>query len=151
MSTSTNGTLPASPEIVLKPQRRRISVAEKLRILKDVDAAAPGMQGSVLRREGIYSSQLSTWRRQLKRGDLDAANLKARENRKANAGVAARRIAELEAENRKLRRHVARAELIGEIQKNCPRAWSAPHVRRNRQRRNGNVCDRARRMAACFL
>src|SRR5450631_2202443 len=121
MSTSTNGTLPASPEIVLKPQRRRISVAEKLRILKDVDAAAPGMQGSVLRREGIYSSQLSTWRRQLKRGDLDAANLKARENRKANAGVAARRIAELEAENRKLRRHVARAELIGEIQKKAAR------------------------------
>jgi hypothetical protein len=45
------------------------------------------MQGSVLRREGIYSSQLSTWRRQLKRGDLDAANLKARAHRKANADV----------------------------------------------------------------
>jgi transposase len=121
MSTSTNGTLPASPEIVLKPQRRRISLAEKLRILKAVDAAAPGMQGSVLRREGIYSSQLSTWRRQLKRGDLDAANLKARAHRKANADVSAKRIAELEAENRKLRRHVARAELIGEIQKKAAR------------------------------
>jgi transposase len=75
------------------------------------------MQVSVLRREGIYSSQLWTWRRQLKRGDLDAANLKARAHRKANADVSAKRIAELEAENRKLRRHVARAELIGEIQK----------------------------------
>src|SRR5450631_1583551 len=114
MSTSTNGTLPASPEIVLKPQRRRISLAEKLRILKAVDAAAPGMQGSVLRREGIYSSQLSTWRRQLKRGDLDASNLKARAHRAANAEVSAKRLAELEAENRKLRRHVACAELIGE-------------------------------------
>jgi transposase len=121
MSTSTNGTLPASPEIVLKPQRRRISLAEKLRILKAVDAAASGMQGSVLRREGIYSSQLSTWRRQLKRGDLDASNLKARAHRKANAEVSAKRIAELEAENRKLRRHVARAELIGEIQKKAAR------------------------------
>jgi transposase-like protein len=66
------------------------------------------------RREGIYSSQLSTWRRQLKRGDLDATNLKARAHRKANAEVSAKRIAELEAEHRKLRRHVARAELIAE-------------------------------------
>jgi transposase len=115
MSITTNGTLPASAEIVLKPQRRRISLAEKLRILKAVDAAAPGMQGSVLRREGIYSSQISTWRRQLKRGDLDAANLKARANRKAKADVSAKRIAELEAENRKLRHHITRAELIGEI------------------------------------
>ena len=121
MSITTNGTLPASAEIVLKPQRRRISLAEKLRILKAVDAAAPGMQGSVLRREGIYSSQISTWRRQLKRGDLDAANLKARANRKAKAGVSAKRIAELEAENRKLRHHIARAELIGEIQKKAAR------------------------------
>jgi hypothetical protein len=40
MSTSTNGTLPASPEIVLKPQRRRISLAEKLRILKAVGGSA---------------------------------------------------------------------------------------------------------------
>src|ERR1035438_9525722 len=98
MSTSTKGTLPASPEIVLKPQRRRISLAEKLRILKAVDAAASGMQGSVLRREGIYSSQLSTWRRQLKRGDLDASNLKARAHRLGRAQAPAKRIAELEAE-----------------------------------------------------
>jgi transposase-like protein len=121
MSNITNGTLPASPEISLKPQRRRISLAEKLRILKAADDAAPGMQGSVLRREGIYSSQLSTWRRQLKRGDLDAKQIKARENRRVNTAAAARRIAELEAENRKLRRHVARAELIGEIQKKAAR------------------------------
>jgi transposase len=121
MSASTNGTSPASSEIVLKPQRRRISLAEKLRILKAVDAAAPGMQGSVLRREGIYSSQLSTWRRQLKRGDLDAASLDARKERKAAAGASALRIDELEGEVRKLRRQVERAELIGEIQKKAVR------------------------------
>jgi transposase len=121
MSTSNNGTSPGSSEIVLKAQRRRISLPEKIRILAAVDAAAPGMQGSVLRREGIYSSQLSTWRRQQKRGDLDAANLNARKERTAAAGASAVRIAQLESEVRKLRRHVARAELIGEIQKKTAR------------------------------
>jgi transposase len=121
MMTTTNGKSPASPEIVLKPKRRRISVAEKLRILKAVEAALPGMQGAILRREGIFSSQLSTWRRQLDRGDLDATNLRAREQRRGDAKAATRRIAQLEGEVRKLRRRLERAELIGEIQKKAAR------------------------------
>ena len=79
------------------------------------------MQGAVLRREGIYSSQLSTWRRQYKRGDLDSTKLRARAQDKGDAKAATRRIAELERENRKLRRRVERAELIGEIQKKAAR------------------------------
>lgn len=47
MMTSTNGKSPASSETVLKPKRRRLSVAEKIRILKAVDAAAPGKQDAV--------------------------------------------------------------------------------------------------------
>ncbi len=121
MATTTNGKIPASPEIVLKAKRRRFSPAEKRRILAAVDAAAHGMQGAVLRREGVYSSQIATWRRQLQHGDLDARALKAREQQKGDAQAASRRIVELERENRKLRRRVERAELIGEIQKKAAR------------------------------
>ncbi len=121
MMTINNGRAPSSPEIVLKAKRRRISTAEKIRILKAVEAAAPGTQGSILRREGIYSSQLTTWRRQFERGDLNAANERAREKRKTDAKAATRRIVELERENRTLRRRVERADLIGEIQKKAAR------------------------------
>lgn len=121
MMTSTDGKSPASSEIVLRPTRRRISTAEKLRILKAVEAAAPGTQGAILRREGIFSSQLAVWRKKLERGDLDAANLRAREQNKGEAKAAACRVAELEGEVRKLRRRLERAELIGEIQKKASR------------------------------
>ena len=121
MMTTTNGKSPVSPEIVLKPRRRRISVAEKLRILKALEAAAPGKQGELLRREGIYSSQVSTWRQQLERGDLDAANLRVREQSKGEAKAASRRVAQLEGEVRGLKRRLERAELIGEIQKKAAR------------------------------
>jgi transposase len=121
MMTTSNGKSPASPEIVLKPRRRRISVSEKLRILKAVEAAAPGKQGEILRREGVYSSQVSTWRQQLERGDLDAANLRVREQSKGDAKAASRRVAQLEGEVRRLKRRLERAELIGEIQKKAAR------------------------------
>lgn len=121
MMTSTNGKSPVSSETVLKSKRRHISVAEKIRILKAVKAAAPGKQGAVLRREGVYSSQVSTWRRQLERGDLDPATLRKRAEIKDESKAADRRIAELERENRGLRRRVERAELIGEIQKKAAR------------------------------
>jgi len=120
MMTSTNGEPPTSSETVLKSKRRRISVAEKIRILKAVEAAAPGKQGAVLRREGIYSSQVSTWRKQLER-DLDPATFRKRLQIKDQSKATERRIAELERENRGLRRRVERAEHIGEIQKKAAR------------------------------
>ena len=61
------------------------------------------------------------WRRQLERGDLDPATLRKRVQIKDESKAAERRIAELERENRGLRRRVERAELIGEIQKKAAR------------------------------
>lgn len=121
MMTSTNGKSPASAETVPKARRRQISVAEKIRILNAVDAAAHGKQGAVLRREGVYSSQVSTWRRQLDRGELDTSTLQKRAKVKDESKAAERRIAELERENRGLRRRLERADLIGEIQKKAAR------------------------------
>ena len=67
-------TLPArapDPEVEATVQRRRFSAANRLRILKAVDACKkPGEVGALLRREGLYSSLLTNWRRQREAGAL---------------------------------------------------------------------------------
>jgi transposase len=59
-------------EVLAKAQRKRFTAGEKLRILREVDACqGSGEIGALLRCEGIYSSYLTTWRRQQERGELD--------------------------------------------------------------------------------
>ena len=88
-----------------KAKRRRFSATEKLRILKLADAATEvGGVGSVLRREGLYSSHLTEWRRARAAGELDALTPKKR-GRKALAPNP------LEKENTELKRALAKAEL----------------------------------------
>jgi transposase len=61
------------PELVERPRRRRFSAEYKLRILREADACVkPGEVGALLRREGLYSSLLTEWRRQRERGSLAA-------------------------------------------------------------------------------
>jgi transposase-like protein len=68
------------PEVVPKAKRRRFSAEYKLRILREADACSePGEIGSLLRREGLYSSHLSNWRRQRQSGTL--AGLKPKKRR----------------------------------------------------------------------
>jgi transposase len=117
---SSNGTI--STEIktnssTQKPQRRRFSAADKLRIVREADTLPAGTIVAFLRREGIYSSQLYAWRKQRDEGELDPSAVRQRAKTKMQAEEAARRLKELERENRKLRRQLARAELISEIQK----------------------------------
>ena len=122
-----NGVAPASSlpakskslEVLEKPKRRRFSIEEKLRILREADACTSGTIGAMLRREGFYSSHLSAWRRQRDSGGLDTGMLRERAKREGEDEdeVARRRIAELERENRKLQRRLQRAELILDIQK----------------------------------
>jgi len=104
-------------EVAEKPQRRRFTTEEKLRILRDVDACAPGTVGALLRREGIYASHVAGWKQARDRGDLDPGSLQRWVKRKDDDQVSRRRIAELERENRRLNRRLERAELILEIQK----------------------------------
>ena len=61
-----------SPELVDRPRRRIFTAADKLRILAEVDRAGPGSGGAILRREGLYSSALSDWRRQRDAGAYEA-------------------------------------------------------------------------------
>jgi transposase-like protein len=104
-------------EVLEKPKRRRFTTEDKLRILRDADACAPGTVGAVLRREGIYSSHLAAWRQARDRGDFDTTSLRKRAKGKVDDQASKRRIADLERENRKLHRRLERAELILDIQK----------------------------------
>ena len=63
----------ASPELADRPRRRAFTVQNKLRILAETDAAADtGGVGAILRREGLYSSSLTDWRRLRDAGALAA-------------------------------------------------------------------------------
>jgi transposase-like protein len=67
------GVAVPDPELVERARRRRFSAEYKLRILREADACAkPGEVGALLRREGLYSSLLTEWRRQRERGSLAA-------------------------------------------------------------------------------
>ena len=62
-----------NPEVVEKPERRRFTAKYKLDILRQADACTePGSLGALLRREGLNSSNLNTWRRQRDEGTLSA-------------------------------------------------------------------------------
>lgn len=102
------------PEVSEKPMRRRFTTEYKLRILREVEASKkPGAVGAILRREGLYSSTLSGWRRQMKAG-LAA---RKRGRKKDPASAEKRRNAELEREIKRLRERLSKAETIIEVQK----------------------------------
>ena len=68
---STSRAIDPDPEVPAKVQRRRFSAEYRLRVLKQADACKkPGEVGALLRREGLYSSHLITWRQQRLRGAL---------------------------------------------------------------------------------
>jgi transposase len=114
---ASSGARP-DPEVVAVARRRQFSSSEKRRILEAADRCTqPGEIGALLRREGIYSSHLSTWRRQ--RAAAERAALEPhKRGRKADPALAeARRIEALTRENERLRRQLAQAELIIDVQK----------------------------------
>ena len=68
---------PADPEVVDRPLRRRFSPSYKLRIVEEADRCTePGEVGQLLRREGLYSSHLTTWRKAAHSGSLKALSKK---------------------------------------------------------------------------
>jgi len=105
------------PEVPAKAVRRRFSAAYKLRIVKEADAAAPGTVGALLRHEGLYSSLLTTWRRQLEHGELESLAPKKRGPEPKMDEPTRRKMLQLERENQRLVRRLKRAEQIIDIQK----------------------------------
>ena len=103
-------------EVEPRARRRTFTVGYKMRILREADACkAPGQLGALLRREGLYSSHLTVWRRERDRGAVKALASKKRGPK--GPSPEAKRVAELERENRRLRDELRRAQLINEAQK----------------------------------
>ena len=126
---------PASdPEVLEKPKRRRFTAQYKQQILDEAaQCTAPGEIGALLRREGLYSSHLTTWRRQHDSGALAGLTPHQR-GRKANPRAAeARRLAELEQENERLRQQLQQAQTIIEVQKKLSSLLGIPmnHAKTN--------------------
>lgn len=119
--------VPPDPEVPAKAVRRRFTAAEKLRILRLADACTvPGSLGALLRREGLYFSNLTTWRRQRDAGTLSALTPKPR-GRKAPARDPLRREnARLRQENERLTRRLRQAELIIDVQKKVSQMLGVP-------------------------
>jgi transposase-like protein len=110
-----------------KPVRRRFTAEYKLRILREADACTePGQLGALLRREGLYSSHLSTWRQQRDEGTL-AALAPKRRGRKAKADASL--VAEnerLKRENQRLAEKLRQAETVIEVQKKLSELLGIP-------------------------
>jgi transposase-like protein len=106
------------PEVVPTAKRRTFSKAEKLRILAAADACvAPGDIGALLRREGIYSSHLATWRKQRQLAG-EAQLIERKRGPKVDPAAAQdRRVLELEKEVERLRDKLVKADLIIDVQK----------------------------------
>lgn len=104
-----------SPEVSEKATRRRFTRAYKEQILAQADQCnAPGQVGELLRREGLYSSNLSSWRRQRDSGAL-AAKQRGRKPNPNNKET--QELAKLKRDNARLTERLRQAELIIEVQK----------------------------------
>lgn len=108
---------PPDPEVPEKKPRRKFTAQYKLRILEEADACGSGQIGALLRREGLYYSNLTTWRKQKEEGLLDALSPKKRGRKKKEKNPLARRVTLLERENERLRKKLKKAETIIDVQK----------------------------------
>jgi len=106
------------PEVVPLAQRRQFSAAEKLRILEEAEACTePNEIGALLRREGIYSSYLTRWRRAWERGELEGLGPKKRGPKAPTEAELLREVSRLRRENEQLQARLEQAETIIEVQK----------------------------------
>lgn len=106
------------PEVTDKAARRRFTAKYKLSILQQVDACSDsGCIGAILRREGLYSSNLNTWRRQRNEGSLAALTPKQRGRKAAPTDPVALENTQLRKEVDRLSMRLKQAELIIDVQK----------------------------------
>jgi transposase-like protein len=106
------------PEVVAIAKRRQFSAAEKRRILNAADRCTqPGELGALLRKEGIYSSMLTTWRKQRAQAEEAALQARRRGRKPDPTRAEARQLEQLQRENDRLRRRLAEAHTVIEVQK----------------------------------
>jgi transposase-like protein len=120
--SNPNGTVSLAqpdPEVVVVAKRRQFTGADKQRILDETDRCEPGQIGAILRREGLYSSHLSQWRRQRAAGELSG---RANPQR----GQPTEELALLRREKEQLQGQLEQARLIIEVQKKLCQLFGLP-------------------------
>ncbi len=124
---SQNGTLATglpNPEVRPKAKRRQFTAEYKKRILDEADACTtPTQRGALVRREGLYSSHLNSWRRQRNQGILDGLTPK---KRGVKPDPLALENAQLRREMEQLQEQLHRAETIIEVQKKVSQLLGLP-------------------------
>ncbi len=116
----------ATPELTDRPMRRSFTAKYKLRILEETNRAADtGGVSAILRREGLYSSALTDWRRHRAAGTLGALQPRARGPEKAPAHPLQADLAKANREIAALRRRLDQAEAIIAIQKKLQPCWTS--------------------------
>src|ERR687897_2984383 len=116
-----------NPELSDRPKRRTFTAGDKLRILEETDrAAGTGDIGAILRREGLYSSTLTDWRRQREAGALTPAR---RGPKASEPNPLAAELVKAQRENARLQQRLERAEAIIDLQKNFPTCWGSRWLR----------------------
>src|SRR6266849_7995215 len=115
-------------EVVAKAKRRRFTLDYKRKIVREADRCkTPGAVGALLRREGLYSSHLTTWRAARERGDLAGpTTVKRRGPVPPLPDPRDKRIAELERATTFWRKRAERAEALIEVQKNIAALLGTP-------------------------
>lgn len=120
-------SVPPNPEVVATPTRRRFTAEDKLRILRLADACtAVGSLGALLRAEGLYASNLTTWRRQRTEGVLSALTPQKRGRKKSGRHPLQAENETLRKENTRLSTRLKQAELIIDVQKKVSQILGIP-------------------------
>ena len=115
-STASRPPLPDS-EVIARPRRRSFTAEYKRSILDQAEAAQDsGVIGALLRREGLYSSHLTTWKRQRQKGEIDALTPQKR-GPKVVVSPLVKQNRQLQAANARLTKKLQHAELIIAVQK----------------------------------
>ena len=105
------------PEVVAKPTRRQFTAEYRLRIVEEADRCTrPGEVGRLLRREGLYTSHLSAWRKSRRSGSLQGLTPKKRGAKPAEPNPLSPKVRQLEAKVARLEKELATAHTILEVQ-----------------------------------
>ena len=120
-----------NPEVIADAKRRTFSAQYKQRILAEADAASvqPGAIGALLRREGLYSSHLVTWRRERQAGILQGLTPHKR-GPKSKRSAQEEEIQKLRRENQRLTEQLRKAEIVIDVQKKVGAllGWALPQA-----------------------
>ena len=119
MERASDGTKSLTEvEVLAKAERRRFTAEYKVKVLREADRCKqPGEIGALLRREGLYWSNLTTWRKQRESGELAGLSARKRGPQRREKNPLAERVRELERDNMRLKQRAERAEGIVELQK----------------------------------